>query len=130
MYVYIENCSFVLYSQPICNPYFYEVYAGFCVVGGTAWEVGEGNNDSVVSHFIEMREKLEGIVDLVRKNEERAKERQKEWYDRHARERELKVVKKALVLLPISTSKLLVEWQELCGDGKEGPGNIRLIWVR
>ena len=41
----------------------------------------------------------------------RAKERQKEWYDRHARERELKVGVNVLVLLPTSTSKLLAKWQ-------------------
>ena len=74
-----------------------------------AWEVGEGSSESVVSYLIAMREKLEGMVDLVRKNEERAKERQKEWYDRHARERELKMGAKVLVLLPTSTSKLLTK---------------------
>ena len=42
------------------------------------WEVGEGSNESVVSYLIAMRDKLEGMVDLVRKNEGRAKERQKE----------------------------------------------------
>ena len=74
-----------------------------------SWEVGEGSNESVVSYMIAMREKLEGMVDLVRKNEKRAKERQKEWYDRHARERELKVGAKVLVLLPTSTSNLLAK---------------------
>ena len=37
-----------------------------------AWEVGEGSIESVVSYLIAMREKLEGIIDLVRNNEERA----------------------------------------------------------
>ena len=42
----------------------------------------------------------------MRKNEERAKERQKELYDRHAREKELKVGAKALVFIPTSTSRI------------------------
>ena len=50
-----------------------------------AWEVDEGSSESVVSYLIAMREKLEGMIDLVRKNEERAKEKEKEWYDRHSR---------------------------------------------
>ena len=61
-----------------------------------AWEVGEGSSKSVVSYLIAMREKLEGMVELVSRNGERVKERQNEWYDRHARERELKVGAKVL----------------------------------
>ena len=37
--------------------------------------------------------------------------RQKEWYDMHARKRELKVWAKVLVLLPTSASMLLAKWQ-------------------
>ena len=38
---------------------------------------------------------------------------QKEWFDRQARERELKVGEKVLILLPTSASKLLAKWQGL-----------------
>ena len=41
----------------------------------------------------------------------KARRRQKEWFDRQARERELKVGEKVLILLPTSASKLLAKWQ-------------------
>ena len=43
-----------------------------------AWEVGEGSSESVVSYLIAMREKLDRMVDLVRKNEEREGKRETE----------------------------------------------------
>lgn len=51
------------------------------------------------------------MVELVKDNMEKAQETQKRWYDLNARERSFEVGEKILVLLPISTNKLLAQWQ-------------------
>ena len=60
----------------------------------------------MVSYLITMRDKLEGMVDLVTKIVVTAKERQNERYERHARETKLKVWQKTFFLLLTSTNKL------------------------
>ena len=75
------------------------------------WEADVSSRESVVSYVVEMRERLEAMAELVKENVGKAQRHQKEWFDRQARERELKVGEKVLILLPTSTSKLLAKWQ-------------------
>ena len=77
------------------------------------WEAGKSANESVVSYAVNMREKLAAMTDLVQKNVSQAKHRQKTWYDRHAREREL-VAGEVLVLLPTESNKMKAQWQGPC----------------
>ena len=74
------------------------------------WEA-KSRNESVVSHIMLMRERLESMASIVQENMKRAQAQQKQWYDRTARERVLEEGEKVLVLLPTSTSKLLAQWQ-------------------
>ena len=76
-----------------------------------AWEASEKSDESVVSHVLEIRDRMEKMVDIAHKNLSKAQEQQKKWYDAHARQRQFTVGDQVLVLLPTSTNKLLAEWQ-------------------
>ena len=76
-----------------------------------SWEAKEESEESVVSHVLQMQERLSGMTDLVQENLGRAQKVQKTWYDGNARLREFKPGDSVLVLLPTSTSKLLAQWQ-------------------
>jgi len=57
---------------------------------------------------------MEGIRELVEENVKAAQRQKKKWYDQTAREREFKPDEEVLVLLPISSNKLLAQWQGPC----------------
>ena len=75
------------------------------------WERSPKSDDSVVSHVLVMRERMEQMATLVQNNLEKAQKSQKEWYDRHARQRKFEAGDQVLVLLPTTTSKLTARWQ-------------------
>uniref|UniRef100_A0A1X7TE20 Reverse transcriptase domain-containing protein n=1 Tax=Amphimedon queenslandica TaxID=400682 RepID=A0A1X7TE20_AMPQE len=58
-----------------------------------------------------MRERMQAMNKLVKENTEKQQAKQKRWYDRTARERELSPEYKVLVLLPTSSNKLLGQWR-------------------
>ena len=58
-----------------------------------------------------MRDKLDKMGHMAQEHLREAQTKQKVWYDKHARERELKPGQKVLLLLPSSTSKLLAKCQ-------------------
>ena len=74
------------------------------------WEAASKSSESVVSHILLMRERLERMMTLAQGNLKNAQKQQKRWYDRTSRERTLKPGDRVLVLLPTSTSKLLAQW--------------------
>ena len=92
----------LLYGRPVRGP---------LDVLKESWVASEKGDESVISHILNMREKLSKMVDLVETNLVKAQNRQKRWYDRSARDREFKVGDQVLVLLPTSTNKLLAQWQ-------------------
>ena len=75
------------------------------------WEVNPKASESVLSHVMVVRERLEKMTDLVQQNMRKAQSQQKRWYDHNARECTLKSGDHVLVLLPTSTLKLLAQWQ-------------------
>ena len=75
------------------------------------WEASKKSDESVLSHILLVRERLEEMSELVGKNMKGAQKCQKNWYDQNARERELIPGEEVLVLLPTSTNKLLAQWQ-------------------
>ena len=75
-----------------------------------AWESGKSQDASVVARVIQIREQLQQMTGFEH-NMERAQDNQKKWYDRNARTRKFEPGDQVLVLLPTSTSKLLVQWQ-------------------
>jgi len=75
------------------------------------WEANRKSDESVVSHILLVRERMEEMSEVVEENARAAQSRQKRWYDQTARERELEPDEEVLVLLPTSTNKLLAQWQ-------------------
>ena len=77
-----------------------------------AWEGPKApHTNSILSHVLQMREKMEEMTELVRSNLEKVQHRQKVWYDKKARQRTLQPGQKVLLLLPTSENKLLAQWQ-------------------
>ena len=74
-----------------------------------AWEANEKSDESVVSHVLSIRDKMEKMTDLVQSNLALAQEKQKKWYDANAHQRKFEIGDQVLVLLPTSSSKLLAE---------------------
>lgn len=92
----------LLYGRPVRGP---------LDILRESWVASEKTDESVVSHILSVREKLENAAELMQENSTRAKAQQKWWYDRNARNREFAPGDQVLVLLPTSTSKFLTQWQ-------------------
>ena len=75
------------------------------------WVAEKRSDESVISHILAIRERMEEMTDIVKDNVKEAQQQQKTWYDKTARERELKPGEEVLVLLPTSSNKLLAQWQ-------------------
>lgn len=75
------------------------------------WEEPSTCQHSVLSYLLDTREKMRTMAEYATGNEKQAKQRQKLYYDRKARDRKLEVGQKVLVLLPTHTSKLLASWK-------------------
>ena len=76
-----------------------------------SWKEPKKCSDNVVSYVLAVQQKLASMSDLVRDNLSEAQRRQKVWYDRNARQRELKPGDLVLVLLPTSAGSLTSQWQ-------------------
>ncbi|XP_077346354.1 uncharacterized protein LOC143989986 [Lithobates pipiens] len=66
---------------------------------------------SVVDYVLKFRDKMEALVEIVRENMTQAQTRQKEWYDRNAREWTYDIGQKVYVLLPLRQNKLQAAWE-------------------
>ena len=66
------------------------------------WEVNSATTESVVSHLLQMRERMEQMTGLVKENMRRAQRTQKTWYDQGTRSREFQTGDQVLILLPSS----------------------------
>ena len=64
-----------------------------------------------MSYVLTIQERLAQLRDMVHDNLQNAQANQKQWYDRHARNRQFQPGDQVLVLLPTSTNKLLAEWR-------------------
>ena len=76
------------------------------------WQSSKKSEESVVSHILSIREKLEKMRDMAGENLRGAQLQQKQWYDQNARNREFQPNDMVLLLLPTSTSKLMASSQE------------------
>ncbi|XP_072169909.1 uncharacterized protein [Diadema setosum] len=76
-----------------------------------AWLGETVPEEGLVSYVLNCRERLANITTAAQKNLAQAQKRQKAWYDRKARTKDLQVGDKVLVLLPSSSNKLLAKWQ-------------------
>ena len=83
------------------------------------WEAEKHSDESVISHILAIRKRMEEMLQIVKDNMKEAQQQQKTWYDKTARERELEPGEEVLVLLPTSSNKLLAQWQgPYCEGGK------------
>lgn len=91
------------------------------------WEADKKSDQSVLSHILAIRERMEEMSEIVQDNLKEAQCRQKTWYDQNARKRELKPDDEVLVLLPTSSNKLLAQWQgPYCVLRKTGKVNYEI----
>ena len=75
------------------------------------WVAKSNSNDSVISHILAMRDKMDLMTKVVHDSLEEAQMKQKTWYDRNARDRTLQEGDMVLVQLPTSSHKLSAQWQ-------------------
>ena len=75
------------------------------------WEEPSTCQNSVLSYLLETREKMRSMSELAQVNETKAKQKQKAYNDKKARNRELEIGQKVLVLLPTQTFKLFASWK-------------------
>ena len=75
------------------------------------WETGKRASESVVSHLLILRERLESMTELVKEHMSDIQQKQKVWYDQTARIRVLKPDDQVFVLMPTTQNKLLAKWQ-------------------
>ena len=73
------------------------------------WDASKRSDESVLSHILLVRERLEEMSELVSENLKEALKCQKLWYDQNARERVLEPEDEVLVLLPTTSNKLLAQ---------------------
>ncbi|MCG7875094.1 MAG: RNase H-like domain-containing protein [Candidatus Thiodiazotropha endolucinida] len=66
---------------------------------------------STYQYVVDLRHRLESVSDIAQTNLQKASRKQKVQYDKKARQRNIKVGDKVLVLLPKKTNKLLLQWK-------------------
>lgn len=93
------------------------------------WTAEEPAQCSVASYILQMRDKLEKFRSMAQENLQVAQKKQKVWYDKHVRERDLQPRQKVLVLLPSGTCKLLAKWQgPYVVNQKFGPVTYEILY--
>ena len=71
----------------------------------------EDVKQSAISYVLDARERLKKMTALANSREISQKEKQKKYFDKKTKDRQLKVHDKVLLLLPTSTNNLLAEWR-------------------
>ena len=75
------------------------------------WEEGPSPSKSEIQYVMDLRAKLHTLGQLSRENFLEAQERQQHLYNRGSKLRQFSLGDKVLVLLPMSSTKLLAKWQ-------------------
>ena len=76
-----------------------------------SWVADKKSDESVVSHVLAIREKMEKMTEIVKEKLTSSQRVQKQWYDRNSRDRTFDPGDQVLILLPTSSNKLLAQWQ-------------------
>lgn len=76
-----------------------------------SWQGSIKCEESVVSHVLAIRERLEGMMKLAEFNLKTAQKQQSQTYNQKARLREFAPDDQVLLLLPTTHNKLLAKWQ-------------------
>ena len=75
------------------------------------WTQDTKTETDVLSFIMKVKKRMELAREVVEKNARSTQVKQKEYYDRKAREMDLKSGDKVLLLLPSSTKKFVAKWQ-------------------
>ena len=62
-------------------------------------------------YVVDLRHRLDYLCDIAHENLQKASRKQKFQYDKNARQRNMKVGEKVLILLPKKANKLLLQWR-------------------
>ena len=81
------------------------------LMNGNWEEENPAEEDSVVSFIIKTRDRLDKLHKLASLRETHAKNRQKKFFDKKTKVREIEIGQRVLILLPTSNNKLLAEWK-------------------
>ena len=74
-------------------------------------DISDPEIKSTYQYVIDLREKLEDTCKMAKENLERASRRYRTYFNRKAKDRNMSVGEKVLVLLPTSNNKLLLQWK-------------------
>lgn len=74
------------------------------------WTEDRGTAVPVATYVVEMRERLAEMTQLVAKHANKSQQRQKQHYDKNARSQSFEVGDQVLVLLPMKTNRLKLQW--------------------
>lgn len=74
-------------------------------------EVPDVEVKSTYQYVIDLQERLERTCEMARENLTKASQRYRKYYNRSARDKDIAVGSKVLVLLPTKNNKLLLQWR-------------------
>lgn len=74
-------------------------------------EIEDPEVRSTYQYVVDLKERLEATCKMARENLERSSGRYRNYYNKGARERQMSVGEKVLVLLPNASNKLLMQWK-------------------
>ena len=74
-------------------------------------DIADSEVKTTYQYIVDLRERLETTSKMARDNLEAASIRYKKYYNKKAKDRDMKVGEKVLVLLPTSSNKLLMQWK-------------------
>lgn len=75
------------------------------------WIQNPEMDKDILTYIMEVRDRLATAKEIVEENTKATQAKQKEFYDRKARELNLKAGDKVLLLLPSSTHTFVAQWQ-------------------
>uniref|UniRef100_A0A8C5QMW5 Gypsy retrotransposon integrase-like protein 1 n=1 Tax=Leptobrachium leishanense TaxID=445787 RepID=A0A8C5QMW5_9ANUR len=84
---------------------------GILDVAKETWEQEHTPHRSIIEHVVQMQERMEAVLPIVKENMEKAQKAQQASYNRNARLRVFKPGDRVLILIPTVESKFLASWQ-------------------
>ena len=90
-------------------------------------DIPDAETKTTYQYIFDLKEKLDKTCEMAHENLKAASARYKKAYNRKARDRQLKVRDKALVLLPTSNKRLLMQWKcHFVVTSKTGPLDYKI----
>nr|XP_034325279.1 uncharacterized protein LOC105323550 isoform X4 [Crassostrea gigas] len=74
-------------------------------------EVTDPDIKTTYQYVVDLKDRLQSTCELAKENLERSSQRYRTYYNKRARQRDMKEGEKVLVLLPTASNKLLMQWR-------------------